>query len=264
MRFLATLVALVIWLVPLVAQEPPRFEVASVKPSNPDSDPGPFGTGAIYLSPEGDVRFTRADLVTLIAGVFGIERDLFNRLDFGGRKFFEVFNTHFDIEGKGGSGTSQERLHTLLVERFGLKTHKEVRHIPVYALRVKTPGRFGPYLKPSTDDCRPFIGRRKEAPAVCMEGRDEWRFGARLTRYAGPIDELALRFGGVVGMPIVDETGLQGFYQWELAYDPSRTPKSDVPNIFTALEDQLGLKLEKTIGPWEVFVVDNIQMPTPN
>jgi uncharacterized protein (TIGR03435 family) len=82
-----------------------------------------------------------------------------------------------------------------------------------------------------------------------------------IKRWAGTIDEFVTReLQSNLQRPVINSTGLEGNYEWEMAFGS----RPDVPNIFTALEDQLGLILDERMGPWEVIVIDDVRMPTPN
>ena len=88
------------------------------------------------------------------------------------------------------------------------------------------------------------------------------RYGVNVDMWAGTMQHLIERVAvpGVKGeRPVIDATGLAGNFQWEVAID-----RQNPVAIFPAFEDQLGLKLEQRVGPWEVIVIDAIRMPTPN
>lgn len=245
------------------AQQAARFEVASVRQNSSAPQAGFEGAAIVGIFPHGDVRITNADLFSIILQAHGIDLG-----DAGWGLDFERFRTpdsilgkKFDIEGKGGSGDGREKLRTLLVERFGLKTHMETRTIPMYAATLKEPGRLGPYLKPSTINCSRLFSegvfKEKGRPRECTSTFEQ-RFGARIERNAGTLEELLKQARLYLRTPIVDRTGLTGDYEWEVAI-----PR-DGAGVIEAFEDQMGIRLEKTTGPWEVVVVDEVKMPTPN
>jgi len=248
------------------AQTPARFEVASVKPSGPDSDRGPFGTGYSRVNPDGSVRFSGQELIFILAIAYEVDASSVDQRFIAGaqRRFL---SERFDIEAKGGEGPVTEKLKTLLVERFQLRTHMEVREIPLYALTMKEPGTLGRWLKAVEVNCIDFRrqgGLPENLPAPCLPLRER-RYGVAVAHYAGTIAEMIARvIPQVEGRPVIDRTGLKGNFEWEVAFDGSRRVSPEIPNLFTALEDQLGLKLEATKGPYEVIVIDHVQMPTPN
>jgi uncharacterized protein (TIGR03435 family) len=155
-------------------------------------------------------------------------------------------------------------LQSLMEERFKLALHRETRMEPIYELVV---AKGGPKLKESA-------------------GPDaNGRFGFFCASIAGPCTSTDMGIGGLVGMlsrmlgrPVSDKTGLTGKYDYTLTFTPepaqavSGAPPqealpsvdSNAPSIFTALQEQLGLKLESTRGPVEVLVIDNAARPDPN
>jgi uncharacterized protein (TIGR03435 family) len=142
--------------------------------------------------------------------------------------------------------------------------HREVQTLPAYALQVKQPGRVGPSLKPATLDCQVLFNTRVALPKECALTREQ-RYGTTLQRWAGPIDALILRYvQPEVRKLVVDATGLDGLFAWEIAAAAPSAARPDIPNIFTALEDQLGLRLVETTAPYEVIVIDDVRMPSPN
>src|SRR5688500_8249174 len=138
------------------------------------------------------------------------------------------------------------------------------------------PGLPAPPPKRRDDDPHRLESADAETRAACWTGTgfDPTKVGVRAESYAGPITQLVRRLQSSVDRPVVDETGLSGLYAWALTFDiRSRTSASAspaapevraVPTIFTALEDQLGLKLTPRTAPYEVFVIDSVEMPTPD
>jgi uncharacterized protein (TIGR03435 family) len=176
-------------------------------------------------------------------------------------------------------------LRTLLAERFRFVAHTEMREMPVYALVVdRGAERMGPSLKMSTQ-CDPDwmktlgfragdaalpIGKR---PCAVVSGAD--RRGAYITggarTIAAFVDVLQRPdvTTGTIDRPVIDRTNLTGTYDFDLwfaaaglgAVSPDAT---NLSSIFTAIQEQLGLKLESTRGPVEVLVIDAVDRPTPN
>jgi len=177
-------------------------------------------------------------------------------------------------------------MRTLLADRFKLKVHRETREMDIYALVMARPGgKPGPALKPSTDDCGQLASqtaarvggppaqpptRPDGSPVICgMQGRP----GS--IRFNGfPLSQFANGIAGQVGRTVVDRTGLTGEWSFELTFAPQapagplppgvELPPVDAnaPSLFTAVQEQLGLKLEATKGPVEVLVVDSVERPT--
>jgi uncharacterized protein (TIGR03435 family) len=166
-------------------------------------------------------------------------------------------------------------MRTLLEDRFKLRVHRETRQMPAFALTVAREGRLGPNLAPSKFDCRAWNTQRRfggtaEEPvdasgrSWCPNFVDTSRPGVSFERFAGPLSVLMQRLQSLVDRPIVDATGLSGNFEWTMTVGFGSNPPSDVPTIFTALQDHLGLKLEARQAPVDVLVVDHVELPTPD
>lgn len=160
----------------------------------------------------------------------------------------------YDITGKPPAGSHPaeipQMLKTLLNERFHLTTHREMRELPVFEMVVAKGG-----LKMAIST--------PEQPFPKPSGNP----GGAMNAGAGTMAEIAQRLAGAAGRPILDRTGLAGKYGFLLIYArPSDQPTPDgPPDFFTAVEQQLGLKLEPKKAPIEVLVVDNAdRTPTGN
>jgi uncharacterized protein (TIGR03435 family) len=145
-------------------------------------------------------------------------------------------------------------LQSLLADRFKLKVHHETRPLSVYALVA---GKSGPKFKPSTPE-EPSVGRFN------VNGRIE-----TMTFTTVSMDDLADALtGSYSDRPIIDKTGLTGNYDIKLEATPqsriTRDPQPADLSIFTAVQEQLGLKLEPTKAPVDVLVVDHIEKPSEN
>lgn len=138
----------------------------------------------------------------------------------------------------------REMLQSLLRERFHLAAHMETRDLPVYELVV---AKGGPHLTPSKSD-----GRYYNTPATAITGT-----GYTTTTLA---QDLARPTGRVV----LDKTGLDGRYDIDLHWANADDPASTGPSLFTALEEQLGLKLQPAHAPVQVLVIDHVEAPGEN
>ena len=163
------------------------------------------------------------------------------------------------------------RIRTLLADRFKLVMHAERRELPVYRLvRARDDGRLGPKIRPTA--CRPPDPTNLNSAANTGVG-DSGTCGNRIgpfsmtiggntmTGFANQLGRLP-----VVGRPVVNATNLTDSFDWELTWapDPSDAGALDAVSIFTALQEQLGLKLEPSRGPVDVLVVDSVERPTEN
>ena len=142
-------------------------------------------------------------------------------------------------------------LRPLLEERFHLQAHMEKRDIPVYDLVV---AKGGPKLKPATPD---------EAAKGHLISHDE----GKIESVFMPLTAMLPMLNTEVGRPVVDKTGLAGKYDFMLEYVPAAKAATDQTggaSIFTAIEEQLGLKLVPTKEPMDVLVIDSIEQPASN
>jgi hypothetical protein len=215
---------------PATDTKPPPFEVASVKPNKSGDD----RRRRLLARPGGRLSVTNLPLRALIRFAYDIQ-------DFqlsGGPNWMN--SEPYDIEAKAGDDSIkanrpvpvQLMLRALLADRFKFAAHNESRELPVYALTVaRNDGKLGPQLRKSELDCDALIksGRQMGPP----EPGKAPPCGAR--QNPGPL------------------------------VPPTEIP-SDLsgPSIFTAVQEQLGLKLESTKGSTDVLVIDHVEQPTPN
>ena len=181
----------------------------------------------------------------------------------------------FDIEATAEGGRTAPQMlvmvRTLLADRFQLKMHPEQRELPVFRLTyVCADRRLGPELTPS--QCRPVGAKPDDSQAaVCgnQVGRNVMALrGNTMRGLANQLGRLP-----IVGRPVIDATGLTDTFDIQLtwAFEPVATADSVVPaaqpdatSIFTALQEQLGLKLESSRGPVDIMVIDSVQPPSEN
>jgi uncharacterized protein (TIGR03435 family) len=211
----------------------------------------------------GGFSATNATLKMLIKAAYGI----YDHQLIGGAGWLE--SERYDIVAKAPPHTSDNQLgpmlRMLLTDRFKLKLHRETRQMPVYALVL---GKDGPK----------FQEVRREP----KDGDGDTRKGrGHLTGQRVPISDLAEILSGELGLSVLDRTGLKGFFDLKLEWIPDESqlrgpgdgpdgkistlgPDLNGPSIFTALQEQLGLKLEKQIGPVEILVIDHVERPSEN
>lgn len=258
------------------AQEQPpaapakTFEVASVR-ANPS---GTTQTN-INFTPAG-VTFTNVQLRAIIQFAYGINQP--SRLA-GVPEWAN--NERFDIVARGAVTSLEDRrvmLQALLADRFKLAAHHEQRSIPIYTLVLaRTDGRLGPSLVPSAVDCA--AGGRGRGDSAAVSDATAPRCGVgpggpgeiHLTGFR--INAFASILSIMQGRPVVDGTGLAGPYDIQLTYAPD-TPVgrgADAPagvdgraSIFTALQEQLGLKLQAGNRQEDVLVIDRVSHPDEN
>jgi uncharacterized protein (TIGR03435 family) len=133
----------------------------------------------------------------------------------------------------------------LLEDRFKLAVHRETRQLPVFVMTV---AKSGSKLRAADPNGEGFLGRR----------------GVRgpLTGRKASMPGLAATLSLVMGRKVLDRTGLTGLYDFTLEYAPDNAVDSELPSLVTALQEQLGLKLESSKGPVEVLVIDHAEKPT--
>ena len=151
---------------------------------------------------------------------------------------------------------------TLLADRFKLALHRDTREVPVYALVLaRCDGKLGPQFRRSNAaDCAPTAPSPNVVP--CEGGFVRTgRMAARVMAFSA----LAQSLSDAADRPVIDQTGLAGTFDWDLQWTPEQSPQpetSESVSLFTALQEQLGLKLDPTRGPVEVLVIDHVERPT--
>jgi uncharacterized protein (TIGR03435 family) len=137
-----------------------------------------------------------------------------------------------------------QMLQALLADRFKMKVHDETRSLPVYALTI---AKDGPRLpRASTPD-----GGTSSGPRI-------------IAAKGATIDVLARMLADVLTKPVLNRTGLTGIFNVKLDFAPLQGPSDAGPSLFTAIQEQLGLKLEATKGPVQVLVIDSAEKPDAN
>jgi uncharacterized protein (TIGR03435 family) len=157
-------------------------------------------------------------------------------------------------------------LRALLGERFNLRVHPESREMPVYDLSLaRADGKLGPRLVPSACEADAPAAGQPRSPGGC--GLFRIGGGASVTVGGMTMEELGARLAmfPVVQRPVRDRTGLSGRFDFQLDFIGGNNPDPNAgPGLFTALQDQLGLKLESRRDRVEVIVVDDVTPPTDN
>ena len=252
--------AVSVLLLPFSASAQSAFEVASVRPNTTGSS----GWSITYTADS--LRATNATLAALIQSAYGILLD--DRL-VGGPSWVRA--ARFDVNAKAAQALprAQLRLMTqrLLEDRFGVVLMKEPREQEVYALRLaRTDGRLGPDLRRAADDCLEKPPQMTTPKSSTGAAPTTWGWCTSMTIFAAGLSR-SLRFA------VVDQTGLPGWWDFALAYAalaPSASAAGDpaattLPTIFAAVEEQLGLKLERNArGSVEYVIIAAAHAPTVN
>jgi uncharacterized protein (TIGR03435 family) len=234
------------------------FEVATIKPVDPDAKAGR------YIIMQGNNRFVEKayTLKLLIAAAY----DLNPRTISGGPGWIE--SDHYDIlavtpgEVRPSHDEQMSMLRNLLADRFKLTFHREQKVFSIYELTV---AKSGPKLKPSTaaPDDPPALISTVYPQRIVMPARN-----------ATMSDLARLMQRAILDRPVVDKTGLSGRYDFDLEWAPDETQfggevpvaPADAPSppLFSAMQQQLGLRLEATRGPVAALVVDKAERPSAN
>ncbi len=242
----------------------PEFDVVSVCENKSDS-----GMMRWMYTPDG-ISITNLSIKNLIASAYNIKPYLIS----GGPSW--VNSTGFDVQAKVAAEDvplfkklpATQRglmLRKLLTERFHLAVHIENKTLPVYNLEVAS---SGPKLTATAPD---------PPPSPDVDPSDKPKMRGRITMGSGfvkledmPVSGLVNQLGYALDRPVIDKTGLTGKYDFSLKWKPDNQPASDsgsgedLPDIFTAVQEQLGLKLEPSKGPVDTLVIDHVEMPSAN
>jgi uncharacterized protein (TIGR03435 family) len=240
----------------------PSFEVASVRPHATVLVPGEGGSrsaGFPGLSISG-TRVTVTQTVTgLIMEAYAVrENQISGGPDWISHASGGVGANFYDISAKApGDRTPtgdevQQMLQTLLADRFRLKLHREMKDLPIYALVT---GKNGPKLKENTGD-----------RSVGGGGGGGVGLKVRIARTGASTADLALLLSNYADRPVVDQTGLTGYYDFTLEFDRDNGARGPAggASIFTAIQEQLGLKLEAVKQSIELLVVEHVEKPSEN
>jgi uncharacterized protein (TIGR03435 family) len=261
---------------------PAAFDVASVKPNNSGD-----WRRSIGPAPGGRFVATNQTLRDLMAFAFGVPQVAASIRIVGGSAW--IHSAKFDIVARtDAQPTPLETgvmLRTLLADRFALSVHGETRQLPVYTVVMAKGDRApGPRLRRSEvsesacAERRAAVRRREPAPPqdpakppICGSGRV---LPGKITTIGWSMEQLVSVLPPFAGRVVVDRSGLRGLFDFDLDWtpDPLPVPAPDDPNppridpngpsLFTALQEQLGLKLESARGPVDVVVVDRAERPT--
>ncbi len=266
------------------------FEVASVKPNKS----GDRRTSHISSPPGGRYESINMPLRSLIRQAYLIQ----NNQIAGGPAWLD--SDMFDLTARVGANLltstgritkdlQQQMVRALLADRFKLRAHMEKRNLPYYALvMARTNRSFGPKLAKADLDCDALIDKGGPFPPELFRpepGKPPLCGGLDGVGHLGgngrPLRQLANSLTVWVSRIVIDQTGQAGGFNWDLQWLPDQPrqfdaaggpPDADQPvqpnpngmSVFTALEEQLGLKLESRRGPVDMLVIDHVEQPTPD
>jgi uncharacterized protein (TIGR03435 family) len=244
-----------------LAQSPAErkaFDVVSVKPSAPDD----HNSFMFQNLPGGSIRLVRVPLRMIIMQAYGVGAfQISGGPDWIRTNRWDILAKADGVEGRLTRDQENPMLRSLMAERFQLKVHRETKEMPVYALMVEKSG-----LK-----------------LVVHTGAEQ--------QFRNPYGSLTVKKGGMaalatwlsrgLGRMVIDKTDLSGEYDYSLEWTPApgeggaesiglppETPtahaETNGPSLFTALQEQLGLRLVSQRGPVEVIVIDSVEKPSAN
>ncbi len=243
------------------------FEVASIKPPSP----GSVHQANFHVTPE-ELRLDSSTLSSLIVMTYGLRLDTqIENLPDWARTTVYVVEAKADeqtvAEAKGLSNEERTRItqaeiQNLLAERFHLQVSHTNKVLPVYALTIAKGGRK---LKPAPEE-NPTTGQSPGSSPVAQESHAMIGFGkmdvtnGTMAMFVSQLSVMRETDGRMV----IDKTGLTGHYDWGLrwSWDSVRDPGQ--PSLFTALQEQLGLKLEPDKAAVDVVVINHVEKPTEN
>jgi uncharacterized protein (TIGR03435 family) len=261
-----------------------RFEVASVRAGGTPGLPP-----LVSVLPGGRVSAPNSTLRELIRSAYGVDDDRI----LGGPDW--VARARFAVEAKAERTDAtpsqlQAMLADLLAERFRLEVHLERRELPVFVVTLAHgDGHLGPALRRAGVACEPITPppgvppppppppggslRRPLVPANAGLRCPTLFFPGWIAGRAITMAQLAPRLGPYAGRPVIDRTHLDGEFDFDLAYTPEQPPNfngaalpptADGESLFTAVREQLGLRLEAGRAPLDVIVIDGAERPSEN
>jgi uncharacterized protein (TIGR03435 family) len=240
-----------------LAQPAPAFEVASIKANiNPQSP-------TFYQAANDRLSIGNVRPRMLISLAYEVDPDQVS----GGPEWLD--NDRFDILAKAAAVFAAETqwramLRTLLVDRFRLVVRREARPTNVFALvRARPDGPLGKSLRRAAASCEELARTSSPADPCGVYAANSADSTGRMSVRGSPMDMLTSLLRGEVGQLVRDETGLAGAFDWDLVFAPRRRlePDANAPSIFTAVQEQLGLKLEPRRGTRDVIVIEQVEQP---
>ena len=278
------------------APQEPQLEVASIKPNKSSDNRVMLG-----IQPGGRFTATNVTLRMLIRNAYQLQEfqitggpnwiaderfDIVAKAETG-----DGIGDPFRAEANGQPSRGQLMIRALLADRFKLVVHNEDKEMPIYALVLaRGDGKLGPQLKVSETDCAAMIaagrgrGRGPMPPPGPPQPGTPMQCGIRIgpgnmAVGGSPMTQVATSLAMFAGRIVVDKTGLAGNYDFTLSWTPDQMPGAgqrppgapepppidpNGPSLFTAVQEQLGLKLDSQRGPVAMLVIDRAERPTEN
>ncbi len=266
------------------------FEVASIKPNTSgdgrvmmQNQPGRYVATNVTLRLLLRIAYQVQDF-QITGGPSWLSSDHFDV----NAKVPDEFRDQPPMRPGGAPGPLPMMIRALLADRFKLAVHNETKDSPIYALILaRSDGKLGPNLKKSETDCEAFFaaGRRRGGPMPPLgppQAGENIPCGVRigpgtLAMGGSPLSQFANSLGMFAGRVVLDRTGLAGNYDITMTWTPDQMPQRppgapdplingvaidpNGPSLFTAVQEQLGLKLDSQRGPVETLVIDRAEKP---
>jgi uncharacterized protein (TIGR03435 family) len=237
--------------------KPPAFEVASIKRNTSANE-----TASLTIN-AGRLTIRNGPLRAIIRSAFALQA--FQVV--GGPDWIDTDG--WDVTAKAEAGAERQpmgpMMQSLLADSFKLVAHKETRNLPIYALVfARQDHAFGPKFHASSTDCQKEVGAliartgrppSPDAPPLCGIRSRSGHIELNATRIS---PNFVRTLAPITGRSVVDKTELTGVYDADLVWNDSE----EGPSLFTAIQEQLGLKLEAQRGPVDVLVIDRVERPT--
>lgn len=230
----------------------PKYEVATIKQVEPDANSSGFTVDGK------DAYVRNKSMSDIVAWAFNVhKKQIVNMPDWFDSERFDIRGVA-DTPGSPSWPQFQEMLRALLQERLNLRMHHETRDLSRFVMRV---GRGGVKLSPTTYKGKNGIDHSDQT-GNGSAGKQEWKMRNN------SMDEFAGFLRGFLDRPVVNETGVKGKYDFSLNWAredaPANADTGGLPGLLTALQEQLGLKVEADKGPTDVIVMDHVEKPSDN
>ena len=264
-------------------QNAPAFDVVSIRENKSGES-----SQTMRRQPGGRLIINNLPLRMLIMNAYGLQEGQLvgvpDWIDSARYDVTAVASGEFAVTEPGTVGPLNLMMQRMLVDRFRLAVHTETRELPIYALTLaRSDGRLGPRIRTAAIDCQAAMnamlkqmqsGGATSAPPQRPDGGPGCGMrmgpGSQLTAGGASMAALARLLAVPVGRLVLDRTGLNGGFDFDLEFtaDPAAgappAPDTGAPSMFTALEEQLGLKLRADRAPVEVLVIDGVERPSEN
>jgi uncharacterized protein (TIGR03435 family) len=269
---LASTLTLLLFVLPALAQEPtaatvpnpPPYDIISIHPHSAMDD------NISFMSRPGNFAATNCTLKELVSNAYGVREDLITGLpSWADTAHFDVTAKVSDFDPAAFKNLTREQresmLRPMLTDRFHVKAHTEIKTLSVFNLVLTKDGpKFKRNPPPPVDPDNPTKEQKGRGNTMINNNN--------LTATAIPLSSFAETLAGQLNHTVIDKTGLVGDYDFKLKWTPEDQSNNTAdngttdrpPDLFTALQEQLGLKLEATKGPVTTLVVDHAEQPTPN